>query len=372
MKKMITQKFLSRSITVAGLFFKPVFKEFLLAAFATLCVTSADAAPLDALLTALPEVDAPNGQVEVSIDSMVPVGNDSSSDYHGWHMLGGFSPRPDWWLSGGLWQRSVDTGGDNYQYTSWQAAAQYKMLDGAGIRPALGLRFSVWGDQSPASNSSTPVVVPFLKLNTVSVTSPSDQNIQADVIGTWQLSPNTDFSLLLGGGTTQLAYDTLTATTTYNGCNYNLQFTGDTIFGTLANPCSAPGGVIHQFYVSSSNYGIHPTEELAWNGNFVHLGGNARWKQGPWNWSVGVLFTQAQRSGVDDILASRGSASYTQNTDVTLQGNYKWTEHLHLIGRFQVSSNLFFADIPVTYNSSTASRFENTFSLFSLGMAWEF
>jgi hypothetical protein len=372
MNMTVVNKNLSRNISIAGLFFRSVYISVALAAISATGIADANAAPVDALLTAKPESDAPNGQIEVSLDSMVPVGNDTSSDYHGGHLRVGFSPKPDWWLSGSLWQRSLDTGGDNYQYKSWQLAAQYKFNEVSGIRPALGLRFSAWGDQSPESNSSTPVVVPFLKLNTVSVSNPSDQNIQADVIGTWQLSPSTDFTILLGGGTTQLAYNTLTATTTYAGCKYNLQFTGDTIYGSLAEHCNAPGGVIQQFYVSSSNYGIHANEELAWQGNFVHLGANARWHQGLWKWGVGVLYTQVRRGGVDDILAARGSLAYTQNADVIVQGNYKWTEHLHVIGRLQASSNLFLTDIPVTYNSSTASRFNSTSSLLSLGLVWDF
>ena len=64
--------------------------------------------------------------------------------------------------------------------------------------------------------------------------------------------------------------------------------------------------------------------------------------------------------------------AYTQNTDVLVQGQYRLSEHLHALGRLQVSSNLFLADIPVTYNSSTAKRFESNYALFTLGLLFDF
>jgi hypothetical protein len=36
--------------------------------------------------------------------------------------------------------------------------------------------------------------------------------------------------------------------------------------------------------------------------------------------------------------------------------------------RSQLSSNLFYNDIPVTYNSSTSAHFASRYSLFSLGL----
>ena len=340
---------------------------------AAMCASGvAEAAPLDALLSAYPERGVNRGYVELALDNTASIAGAGGSDYHGAHVLGGFAASPAWWLSAALWQRSIDSEGDNYRYDSWQLAAQYRVREGEGWQPAVGLRVSAWGDQASSSNSSTPVVIPYLKLNTVSVTNPADQNIQADLLSTWALSPTRDVTLLLGGGSTQLSYGSLTASTTSGGCNYKLQFTGDTIFGTLANPCNAAGGVIQQFYVSSASYGIQPSEELGWHGSFVHLGANTTWSDGPWKWSAGLLWTQVQRSGVDDILATRGQMAYTQNTDVLVQGQYRLSEHLHALGRLQVSSNLFLADIPVTYNSSTAKRFESNYALFTLGLLFDF
>jgi hypothetical protein len=44
----------------------------------------------------------------------------------------------------------------------------------------------------------------------------------------------------------------------------------------------------------------------------------------------------------------------------------------YVSGRGQPSSNLFFNDIPVTYNSSTADRFDSKYTLFTLGLRADF
>ena len=44
----------------------------------------------------------------------------------------------------------------------------------------------------------------------------------------------------------------------------------------------------------------------------------------------------------------------------------------HAYAQAQLSSNLFFNDLPVTYNSSTSANFGNRLSLYTLGMRADF
>jgi len=46
--------------------------------------------------------------------------------------------------------------------------------------------------------------------------------------------------------------------------------------------------------------------------------------------------------------------------------------HLSVYGRGQLTSALFFNDIAVTYNSSTADRFGSKYSLFTVGLRADF
>jgi len=343
--------------------------------------TSVAAAPLDALLTAMPERLAPLGYVELGIDHM----NDSldvfkireadpltagtqAGDYRGQHINAGWRVADRLWLTGSLWQRYVSDASDTYRYNSWQLAAQYRFMEPSGAWPAMALRLSGWGNRASATESSTPVNVPGAILNAVKVTEPADRQLQADLVSTWPLSPALEVSALVSAGTSQLSYGALSATTTRNGCNYQLSFTGNDIFGTLIPPCAATGGIIQQFFDSSGDYGVDVANEIAWRGTFMQLGVNSAWRNGPWTLQGGYLFHTARREAVDAILASRGKAAYTQNHNITLEADYRFHPHVSVFSRAQFSSNLFFNDIPVTYNSSTASRFGSKYSLFSVGL----
>jgi hypothetical protein len=79
-----------------------------------------------------------------------------------------------------------------------------------------------------------------------------------------------------------------------------------------------------------------------------------------------------QRDAVDAILASRKQASYTQNHSIGLEASYRLLPNLQLFASGLISSNLFFNDIPVTYNSSTAARFDSRYSVFGAGLRFDF
>jgi len=339
------------------------------------------AAPLDVFLTATPEVVSPKGYLEIGSDHMNGTldvfhvresdpltSGTKAGDYRGAYVTGGLRVGEGKWITGGLWQRTLSSTSDTFNYTSWQLSGLYRFAQSDGKWPAMAMRISGWGSGASATESTTAVVVPGARLNTVKVTEPSDRQVQADWVGTWSLSPSSDVSVNVGVGRTQLSYGGLTATTTRNGCDYNVVFNGNNIYGTLIPPCSATGGVIQQFYDSSGDYGVDVASEIAWRGTFFQGGVNGRWQRGPWTFMAGYLLHVVKREAVDDILNARGKKSFTQNHTITLQANYQLRPQLTVFARGQLSSNLFFNDIPVTYNSSTADRFDSKYTLFTLGL----
>lgn len=343
------------------------------------------AAPGDVFLTATPEQIAPRGYVEVAADQMNSsldffrvrdsnplTAGTKTGDYHGAHVTGAVRVGEGKWLSGGLWQRAISSSSDTYDYTSWQVGGLYRFAEPAGWRPAMALRLSAWGNYASATESTTAVVVPGAKLNTVKITDPADHQLQADVIGSWNLSPSTDVSASFGLGSSKLSYGALSATTTRNGCDYQLTFNGNDIFGTLAAPCSVPGGVIQQFYDSSGAYGVDVANEIAWRGTFLQAGVNGSWRRGPWTLQAGYLLYVAKRINVDDILASRGKPSYTQNQTLALHASYRLRPQISVFARGQLTSNFLMSDVPVTYNTSTSDRFESRYSVFSIGLIADF
>ena len=352
-----------------------------LAALGGLWAGAVNAAPLDTLLNAMPELAAANGQVELTVDRLArrvessrTVNGDtvsSAGDYRGSHLRVTGRVVDGLWLSGSLWQRELSDGRDHFNYRSGAVSAQYRfnaLATPGGKMPALALRLSAWGNRAASTTTTSPVQVPGAVLNSVTVSTPSDRQLQADLIGTWLLTPALDVSAVLGGGSIRLAYGGLAATTTRNGCNYGLAFSGNDIFGTLAGPCSASGGVIRQFLDRSGDYGVDVAREIAWHGRFVQTGLNAGWRSGPWALRGGYLFHAVQRDGVDAILAGRGLPVYRHNHVVTLESSYQLTPWLGLLAQAQFSSSLFMNDIPVTYNSATSASFGSHTSVLSLGL----
>lgn len=340
-------------------------------------------APLDALLTANPERGLEHGSLEVGYDAMNAqldvlnfrsISSDpdkATGDYRGAHLLGGLRVGENGWVSGSVWQRAVSDSTDTYQYTSWQLAGQYRVMEAQGWQPALALRLSGWGNYAAATDTTKPVVVPGAKLDSVRITAPQDQQLQADLIGTWDLSDASDLSVLLSVGSSQLHYGSLSATTTLDGCHYQLAFTGNAVYGTLAAPCSS-GIYLQEIYDNSGRLGIDVAKEIAWRGTFAQAGVNGSWRHGPWQLRAGYLFYMAQRESVDDILAARKQSSYTQNHSITVESSYRFANGLRAVARGQFSSNLFFNEIPVTYNTSSAARFDGKYSILSFGLQADF
>lgn len=357
-----------------------------LAALLALVLPSpAACAPGDALLHAAPERMAPQAYVEVVAEGVsraldfsssgtadpAPNANtpsNKSGNYRSVQVAGAWRIRDGLWLSGLLGQRDIHSGADTFRYRSWQASGLFRFNDAQGGWPALALRLSAWGNDADVTETTSPVNVPGAILDSVTVTRPSDRQVQADLIVTWPWSPALDVSAALGAGTNRLDYRALAATTTRNGCKYKLSFNGNDIFGELARPCQSQGAVIRQFFDSSGSYGIDVAREIAWRGRFMQAGINADWRSGPWTARGGYLLHMARRDAVDDILARRGAPSFKHNHVVTLESGYRFQPRLTGFVRAQLSSNLFLNDMPVTYNTSTADSFSHRLSVFTLGL----
>ena len=344
--------------------------------------TAAWGAPLDALITATPERGDPRGRIELGIDQATGSLDFSTSDeppapgvvpptgnYQGAQLQAAWRVTDRLWLSGGFWQRKISSDADTFRYNSWQLAGQYRFNDATGAWPAVALRLGAWGNRATETASTTPVRVTGAILDTVTITGPGDRQLQADLVATWPLSAQLDVSALLSFGRSELSYDALSATTTRNGCHYNLTFNGNDIFGNLAAPCQGTGGgVIRQFYDSSGAYGVDVAREIAWQGRCAQVGASAQWRSGPWAVAGAYLFHAARREDVDDILASRGDPVHRENHQLMLEAAYRLHPNWSPFLRAQVNSNLFFNDIPVTYNTSTSGSFGSRLSVVTLGL----
>lgn len=336
------------------------------------------AAPGDALLSALPERDAAravlslaNEQLAKRVDSTrlqdgLPV--PAAGRYRSQQLDAALRLLDGLWLQAALGQRDIGDGVDSFAFRHWRLSGQWRLLDAAGPRPALALRLSRWGDAAGQTTTTSAVQVPGALLDSVTIEHPADRQWQADLLATWPISQSLAVSVGLGGGHSQLSYGALAATTTRGGCHYQLAFTGNDIFGNLAQPCSAAGGVIRQFIDRSGDYGVDVASELAWQGRFVQGLANLAWRSGPWAIKAGYSLQSIRRQAIDDILAQRGQARHSTSHQAVLEAAYQLTPQLSGFVRSRWTSTLFFSDLPVAYNSSTASGLGSHYTTLALGV----
>lgn len=341
------------------------------------------AAPLDVFLSAYPAPTSSEAQIEMSADRMntqldvFDLRSRSSSldnldsSYSANRINAGFKVGESGWLSGSLAQRtSVDKGG-TYRFVSWSAAGQYRFMEQESWSPAVALRLGAWGNYADQTESSKSVLVPGAKLDSTKISAPADQQLQADLIASWTLRQQVQVSAVLSAGRSQLSYSALSATTTLDGCHYLLRFTGNGIYGVLTEPCTSDI-YIKEIYDNSGRLGIDVAKEIAWRGNFLQAGINARWQHGPWGVRGGYLFYIVERDGIDAILLGRKQASYTQSHTLGLEGSYQFVPKMQLAASVLLNSNLFFDQMPVNYNTGTASRFDAASSIFGLSLRFDF
>lgn len=356
------------------------------------CLGSATAAPWDALLGAWPERPGPasalaavqweaglsgvNRHIDFSDpeDDPQDAARNARGSYQGAHLSAGWAPAAAWWLSGTLAHRELDDGVDPYRYLGWQMAAQWRWHEPepGSHWPVMALRVAAWGHRAGQTATTTPVRVPGAVLDSVTIQAPADRSLQLDAIASWTLQPRLELGAFASVGETRLAYGGLRATTRRNGCRYDLEFTGNDIFGTLSEPCAAPGGVIEQFFDSSGSYGVDVPAEIAWRGRFVQAGLNLRGEAGAWTWAAGLLWHRIRRNGVDAVVSGRGRVPYSQNRQIVLDAAWRFQPGWALFVRADLGQRLFFNELPVTYNSSTAGRFGSRLSLLTAGLRVHF
>jgi hypothetical protein len=347
-------------------------------------ISAAQAAPLDALLSA--NKAAAPGKVEIEagydvVNSKVDIFNvrnrdndfagTNIGDYHGAHARAGVAITPKLWLDGGLWQRRLEYRNDEAKLNSWQVAAQYKFLEGQALVPTLAARVGAWGNNADSLNKTSPTTVSGVTLNSVTVNNPSDRQFQADLIASWPVLRQGEVSTFIGGGTSRVQLDSVTGNATQNGCNYNLAFGRNELTGTLAQFCNA-GVVVDRFTMSNSAVGINVYDEAEYRARFMHAGLSGKWLTGNWQFRAGYDYQRVNRSGVDDIISQRGGKPIDNNHTFIGEIMYRVSDHVSLFGRGQMMVRQFTGEIPFAYNTLTASRFDKKYGFVTAGVVLSF
>lgn len=338
------------------------------------------AAPLDGLLTAYPEQFSSNGHVEVAYDAMnetldvLNIRDDDPrlsgtniGDYQGYHLRAGWSLMPSLWMDAGLWQRKIDYRDDQVAIDSWQVAGQYRVMESSGLLPALALRLSAWGNHSDEIAKSTPTAVAGVTLDSITIHSPEDQQIQLDLIGSWKTAKGHEFTLLGSVGSSRVSVGSITATDTQGGCLYDLVFGQTELTGTLASPCSADV-VVNSFTIPYDTLGINVPRETEYDARFVQLGLIYSWIGDQFMLRSGYTYQSFQRDYIDDTISARGGTAYETNHALTVELSMRIARRASMFVRGSAMSNQLMGEIPFAYNTVTARSYNNKYGIVSAGL----
>lgn len=347
-------------------------------------LSPAVAAPLDAFLSANQsstpgevQVEAAYDLVNSTVDFLKIRDNDADysgtnvGDYHGAHVRAGVAITPRLWLDGALWERRIDHRSDLAKIHSWQLAAQYKLLEGSGYQPSVAVRLGAWGNYADELKKSSPTTVRGVTLNSVNVSDPKDIQYQLDLIGTSKILENTELSMFVGAGASRVTLGSVTATTTQNGCNYNLALGPTEVVGTLAQLCNA-SLVVDRFTAQNSAFGIDINKEAQYNASYVHGGLMLKWNKEDWQVRAGYQYQLLNRHQVDDTIKSRGGITSQSNHILIGEVMYKILHNTALFVRGQYMTNQFTGELPFAYNTLTSSRFDKRYGILSTGLVITF
>jgi hypothetical protein len=354
-----------------------------LAGTALLCAAASPlhAAPLDALLTALPPAAPARWDAELGTDhanrrldvlGLRPKRADGtygpSGVYDGNHLLLGVQATPDLRIDGALWKRHIAYVSVAADVTTWQLAGQWRMWRGTSDGSALALRASAWSNHAPLLRRTTSATVQGITFTSAQATNPRDAQLQVDLLATWRLAPALQASLFGGVGVSRVDFDEVRATTgSAPACVYDVQFTSDRVIAT----CEQNGNVTR---ISTPNavYGIEVDKEARYTARSAQVGANAIWTPGDWRLRAGVQHLRLARGTVDDIVRARGGTPYTSNTIAIAEVGYRVLPSTHLFVRAQVLQHQFTGEAPLMYNTLTATQHRRRYGVATLGLGQSF
>lgn len=397
-------------------------------------VSPAFAAPLDGLLTALPETYSDRPTVEVGYDMVndtVDVFNIRGDvaadigDYSGGHVRVVWPLTPFLQLDGALWKRGIDYRQDTIKLDSWQVGAQQRIANQKGALPALALRLSAWGSRSDAVTKSS-ATLNGLTATQVSVHSPEDRQYQADLLMSWKLSDGWQVDTFGGVGRGKvkignIAVSTITGSRnglSVSGTNGALSRSGIATLDTVtaskdSNTFTGTGVTVSNNLIqidslafsglTCADVSVSPgAATCVFNGSPIELTGflsgfgldiddllalsnEIGFNYGQVEYDFNYMQAGFALSWHKDNWRLRGSYLFqkfnrdsgvadTYNTVQTLTGEaaYRVGDGKAVFLRGQIMDHNLMGETPLAYNSLTASRFDKKYGLLTLGFVMGF
>lgn len=342
------------------------------------CSLPAGAAPLDALLSAAPpwEDERWHGRVELAGDLAndaldvfgwrsrdAQLAGTQIGDYHGrhWRAEAGVGR---WQFDGGTWQRRLQDRADEHHMQSWQAAAQVR-FGGVDDERHLALRLSLWGNRAGQLTRSTNTRLNVEGLDTqvqqVTLQSPNDRQAQLDALftQTWRTQR---FSVFVGGGAGRVDNAGVSGRSTIGSCPYQLDFGSTHLTATPSGSC----GLVIRVPNAVLPYAADP--ETHYRTRFFHAGMSHAWQGAVWHTRLGWEHQVWRRPTIDPLIEQRGGTAYTQGDVLIAELGARLPPHWGAFVRAQLMSHQFLGEIPMGYNTLTASKFDKPYGFVTAGI----
>ena len=322
------------------------------------------AAPMDALMEAMPSQRYGEGYFELGSDAMNSTLDvfkvrsqmgitDNTGDYHGLTLRAGRAFGNGGWVDGAYMRRKITVGADQYPVTSWRLGAQQILRENSSTDSVLALRGSIWGNGSAnvtKSNFSLDVYNTSIYVDRVSAIKPKDQHYQFDLVNSWYGSQWSG-SVFAGMGSGRVSIPGVEAD--FAGGTYT--YPSDTV-----NAFTAISGVSE--HLGTLNYKLRSQQ----------LGLNASYVTGAWMYRAGYVMAYMRRPSVDSAVQSLGNTPYQRNQTLMGEIAYKFTQTVHVYTRAQVMQRQFLSEIPFLYNSITSPIFGVKYGTVSAGLGLSF
>lgn len=330
-----------------------LFKALALAGMAA----SAAAAPMDALIEAMPSHRYGEGYLEFGADAMNSTLDvfkvrsqmgitDNTGNYQGFTLRAGRAFGNGGWLDGAYMRRNITVGADQYPVTSWRVGVQQKLYEMPSNGAVLALRGSAWGNKSSTITKTNPSIAG-ITVNSISAIDPKDNQYQLDLVSSWYLS----------------------------------QWSWSAFAGVGRGKVSIPRGqieVIGTTYTYPDDFSTVPSSlqehlgTLSYSLQMRQMGLNGSYVSGAWMYRLGYVVSQMQRPSVDSAISSLENTPYKRNQTLVGEVAYKFTQNVHVYTRAQVMHRQFLSEIPFLYNSVTSPIFGVKYGVVSAGLGFSF
>lgn len=330
------------------------FRKSLMLAWMPAC---AMAAPMDALMEAMPSQRYGEGYIELGSDAMNSTLDvfkvrsqmgitDNTGNYHGFTLRAGRAFGNGGWVDGAFMRRNITVGADQYPITSWRLGVQQTLYEAPANGPVLALRGSAWGNKSSTITKTNPSIAG-ITVNSISAIDPKDNQYQLDLISSWYQS-QWSWSVFAGLGRGKVSIPRGQIEVVGNSYSYPDDFS------------SVPASI--QEHLGTLNYALQ-MRQMGVNGSYV---------TGAWMYRLGYVVSQMQRPSVDNAIASLDNTPYKRNQTIVGELAYKLTQTAHVYTRAQVMHRQFLSEIPFLYNSVTSPIFGVKYGTVSAGLGFSF